>query len=297
MGPSMGRVVNDGPVSRLITGDRLRTERRDGVGQPPWRRRAIALAGPLAIVGAVLVVMHAVWLSGLLSYQHIDVLSMWLPTHCFLGKTLASGHVPAFDPHVMGGVPFAADPQSGWMYLPAMLLYAPLPCATAIRWFVVLQPLLAGLGLYWFLRTEELSRVAATAGGLVLGLVIADSYIALSLPFAGTLAWTAILLAAAARLVRAGTWSRRTWWALAVALAWGQVAGAHMAQGLAVATLALVAYLAYRLGGNARDRAMTGKQVVMLAGLLVVALPLVNLAVFLPRLAYLGRTTIGLGYA
>src|SRR5438270_8040166 len=236
----MGRVVNDGPVSRLITGDRLRTERRDGVGQPPWRRRAIALAGPLAIVGAVLVVMHAVWLSGLLSYQHIDVLSMWLPTHCFLGKTLASGHVPAFDPHVMGGVPFAADPQSGWMYLPAMLLYASLPCATAIRWFVVLQPLLAGLGLYWFLRTEELSRVAATAGGLSLAMLIASSNVGLSLPFDATLAWTPFILVAASRYLRAASLPGRLGWLALGAFAWGQVGSAHMSHGLAMASLTVV---------------------------------------------------------
>jgi hypothetical protein len=128
-------------------------------------------------------------------------------------------------------------------------------------------------------------------------MVIADSYIALSLPFAGTLAWTAILLAAAARLARAGTWSRRVWWSLAAALAWGQVAGAHMAQGLAVATLTLAAYLAYRLGTDVRRRAMTGRDAALLAVLLAAALPLVNLAVFLPRLTYLGRTTMGLGYS
>src|SRR2546421_995156 len=281
MGPSMGRVVNDGPVSRLITGDRLRTEPRDGVAQPPWRRRAIALAGPVAIVGAVLVVMHAVWLSGLLSYQHVDVLSMWLPTHCFLGKTLASGHVPAYDPHVMAGVPFASDPQSGWMYLPAMLLYSALPCGVAIRWFVVLQPILAGLGLYSFLRSERMSPVAATTGGLVLAMMMADSFIALSLPFAGTVAWTALLLAAAARLIRAATWPRAIGWTAATAGAWGQVAGAHMAHGLVMATFALAAYLGYRLVADVRAGTRTRNHALALAGLVLVALPLVNLAVLL----------------
>ena len=109
--------------------------------------RLRSLAGPALIVGSVLVVLHLVAFSGLVSRQNADVLALWLPTHCFLGRSLAAGHVPAWDPYAMGGAPFAADPQSGWMYLPAMLLYTALPCAAALRWFVVLQPVLAGLGL------------------------------------------------------------------------------------------------------------------------------------------------------
>ena len=58
--------------------------------------------------------------------------------------------------------------------------------------FVVVQPILAGLGVYWFLRAERLGRAACTVGGLCLGLVIAHSVIALGLPFAGTLAWSAL---------------------------------------------------------------------------------------------------------
>ena len=118
-------------------------------------------------------VLHDFAFLGKLSNQHVDPLAFWLPTHCFLGESLASGHVPTWNPHVMGGVPFAADPQSGWMYLPAMALYTALPCGTAIRWFIVLQPILAGLGTYWFLRSERLSRPAATVGGLMLALLAA----------------------------------------------------------------------------------------------------------------------------
>ena len=47
-----------------------------------------------------------------------------------------------------------------------------LGCGTALRVFIVLQPLLAGVGLYWFLRTERLGRVAATAGGLSLSMLM-----------------------------------------------------------------------------------------------------------------------------
>jgi len=260
------------------------------------RRSALAAAGPLLIVAAVLVVLHAFAFGGRLTLQHVDVLSQWLPTYCFLGKSLAGGHIPAWNPFVMGGVPFAADPQSGWTYVPAMALFSALPCAAAMRWFIVLQPVLAGLGLFWFLRSEQLGRAAATTGGVVLALVIAESYIAVSIPFSGTLAWTALTLAAASRLLRVGAWPGRLAWLTATAIAWGQVAAAHLSNGLVIATLALVVFVAVRLGADLRGRRRTGRGSVALMGLLVAALPLVNLAGLVPRLAYLSRTSLSLGY-
>src|SRR5439155_8807228 len=118
------------------------------------RRVAVAAAGPVLIVVAVLLVLHLYAFSGLGSRQNPDVLPLWLPTYCFLGKSLAAGHIPAWNPYSMAGAPFAADPQSGWMYLPAMLLFSAMSCGAALRWFIVLQPLLAGLGLYGFARSE-----------------------------------------------------------------------------------------------------------------------------------------------
>jgi len=130
----------------------------------PILRRAAPFAGPALIVLAVLVVDHA-FVGGLVTNQHEDVIGLTLPTYCFLGKTLATGHIPLWNPYTLAGVPFAADPQSGWTYLPAMLLFSTMSCGRAIRWYIVLQPVLAGLGIYAFLRSERCSRPAATVGG------------------------------------------------------------------------------------------------------------------------------------
>jgi hypothetical protein len=254
-----------------------------------------AAAGPVLIVAATLLVLHDFAFFGKISAQHVDPLAFWLPTHCFLGESLRSGHIPMWNPHVMGGLPFAADPQSGWMYLPAMALYTALPCGSAIRWFIVLQPLLAGLGTYWFLRSEGLSRPAGTVAGLMLALGMASSRLSLTLPFAGVLAWTPIMLACTSRLLRARSWATRIAWAGLAAGAWGQVAAAHMSHGLVLATGALAFY------GIAKSRAgirsgRSGRELLAMAGVLVAALLLVNLAFFLPRLVYLPRTTLGLGY-
>src|SRR5205823_3682198 len=134
----------------------------------------------------------------------------------------------------------------------------------------------------------------ATVGGLVLAMAMAGSYISLSMPFAGSLAWTALTLAGASRLLRARSWPARLGWLLATAAAWGQLAGAHMSNGLLMGTAALFLFIAVRLASAARAGEWAAP--LAAAGLLVLALPLVNLAVFLPRLPYVHRTSLGLGY-
>ena len=111
---------------------------------PQWRtayRRVVgggsllakALAGPALIVGAVLILLHAFAFSGLITNQYEDLLPYWLPNYCFLGRSLASGTIPLINPTVLGGVPFAANPQTGWMNLPVMSLFSTLPCDAAMR--------------------------------------------------------------------------------------------------------------------------------------------------------------------
>ena len=260
---------------------------------PPALR---AIAGPTLICASVLAVLYLFAFRGRISIQYPDVLPFWLPTYCFLGKTLASGAIPAWNPHVMGGIPFAADPQSGWMYVPAMALFASLPCDAAIRWFIVLQPILAGLGVYWFLTGERVSRPAATVGGLALALPLAGSHLVLNLPFAGTLAWIPMVLAAASRYLSADNWPRRLLWLGLTAGAWGQVAAANLSDGLVIGTTALAAFVLARSLRDVRRGARRAREAFLLAGLLVVGLPLLTLAYFVPRVAYLPRTSIGMGY-
>jgi hypothetical protein len=262
----------------------------------PARTALVRLAGPLLIAGTALFMLRDFAFGGMVSAQHVDPLAIWLPLHCFLGKSLAAGHLSAWNPYTMGGVPFAADPQSGWMSLPVMALYTALPCDVAIRWYVVIQPIIGGLAIHWFLRGEGVSRAGATVGGLLLAMAVASSRIALALPFAGTLAWSAVLLALGSRYLSARTWTGRLGWAAATALAWGQLAAAHMSHGLVIGTGILLAYALARTIREIREGTRSGRDALVLAGLLVAALPLVNLAFFLPRLAYLPRTSLGQGY-
>ena len=261
------------------------------------RRFAKASAGPALIVGSVVVVLHAMAFGGRVTFTQPDVAALWLPNFSLLGESLRHGAIPYWNPYVMGGLPFAADPQSGWMYLPAMLLFWALPAATALRWYLILQPILAGLGVYWFLRAERVSRPAATAGGLVLALVIAGSRLVVDLPFPAVLAWSALMLAAGAHYLRADRWPARLGWAVATAIAWGQIAAIHLSHGLVIGTLAFACYATVRTVVDVRSGRRSGRDRAAVLLVLVAALPLVNLAYFLPRLGYLPTTTLGYGYA
>jgi hypothetical protein len=261
-----------------------------------WMRVLCAVAGPCLIVLVVLTTLHDMAFFGMLPGQNKDIEAFFLPNHCFLGRSIAAGRIPGWNPHVMGGAPFAGDPQSGWMSLVPMALYSTLDCDVAVRWHLILHHLLAGLGTYLFLRAQRASRPAATVSGLALVMMMAASKVAANVPFSGVLAWTPVLLTAGTYYFRNSTGWGRPLWAVAAALAWGQVAASHLSHGLVVATGALVALWAGMSATEIRAGQVNFRRAALRGGLLVAALPLVNLASLAPRLAYIPETNLALGY-
>ncbi len=261
------------------------------------KRAALAMAGPLLIIGSVLLILHSIAFGGRLTFSQPDIPALWLPNYCYLGTSLVHGSLPTWNPYVMGGLPFAADPQSGWMYLVPTVLFSTMSCGAAIRWFVVIHPILAGLGIYWFLRAERVSRPAATVGGLVLAAAVSGSRLVVDVPFPGALAWSALLLAAAARCLHADRWPARIGWVVLAAIAWGQLAATHLSHGFVIGSILLLCYVAMRTVMDVRSGRRTVRDRGQLLVLLLFAMPLVNLAYFYPRLFYLPGTTMGYGYA
>ncbi|MEX0988727.1 MAG: YfhO family protein [Actinomycetota bacterium] len=260
------------------------------------RRVALAAAGPALIVVLTVFAMRAFVFDTALTNQHSDILSFILPRLSFLGRSLAEGHVPLWNPFHFAGAPYVADPQSGWLYLPPMLLFSMLSPGAAMRAYIVWNPLLAGLGMFAFLRLERLGRPAATVGGASIAIALAASAVAISLPFAGAIAWTTVVLVGAAGYMRTDRLSRRVAWLGLAAFGWGQVANAHMSHGLAVCTLLVTAYLIAHAVKDARADDRTGWRAAGVVVAFLVVLPLANLAIFLPRLDYIARSSLGDGY-
>ena len=256
----------------------------------------LGLLGPALIVASVLFVLHDLVFGGALPAPNLDVNSFYYPNHCFLGQSLLDGEIPGWNPYSMSGTPFAGDPQAGWMYLPAMSLYTTMSCEAATRWFIVVQPLMAGLALYWFARSERLSRVAATAGGLTAALVMCTSEALVKVWNSSSIAWTCVLLAVGSRFFRAGGWPQRIGWAIAVAIAWGQLALSHISHGVVVGTGVFACFALMRLATELKSRRLKVTTAGMAVGLLLFATVAVNLAVLLPRANIYAKTTMGRGY-
>jgi len=296
--PARGQESDSDPTrDREAASEAIHAESSGDTSWPRFARRMAPVAGPLLIVVCVVFALRGFVFAPLLTNQHPDILSMWLPHFCFLGKSLANGHVPVVNPYQMAVMPFASDPQSGWLYAPPMALFAAFPCATALRLFILFNPLLASLGLYWFLRKEQLHRIAATVGGLSFGMLIAASTVAISLPFAGTLAWTPVVLVGASGFLRAPTVPRRLLWLGLAAAAWAQVSVAHLSHGLAMCTMTTVVYVVARSARDVRAGRVSWRAAALLAVGFLAFLPLADLAVFIPRLALVPKTSLRGGYA
>ena len=263
---------------------------------PRLRRIAAACAGPVVIVAGVLFALRGFAFHPLLTNHQPDILSFWLPRWTFLGRSLAAGHVPLWNPFEMLGYRFAADPQSGWLYAPPMLLFSVLSPGAAMRSMIVANPLLAGLGLFWFLRKDSLSRPAATAGGLSLAMLMSTSEMAIEMPFAGFLAWTTIVLVGASGYRQATQWSARLAWLALSAFAFSQVASAHMSHGLVMCSLLVVAYLAADAALAVRGGRLAPWTALGHVALFVTILPLASLPVLYPRLAFIGSSSLHRGY-
>ena len=65
-----------------------------------------------------------------------DRLTQYLPWYAYMGERLRAFQIPGWNPYQFSGTPFAGDPQSGWMYLPAMLSFALLPPIPAFKLLV-----------------------------------------------------------------------------------------------------------------------------------------------------------------
>ena len=263
---------------------------------PRASRRAAVWLGPALILASVLFALRGFVLDGAVTNQHPDLLTFWLPRWSFLGDSIASGRIPLWNPFEMAGYRFAADPQSGWLYLPPTALFSTLYPGLALRLFIVFNPVLAGVGMYAFLRKESLGRTAATAGGLVLAMIMSTSTIVISLPFAGALAWTTVVLLAASGYRGSERWSGRLGWLALGSFAWTQVAAAHMSHGLVIATAFATFYLVARAIADTRAGVVEAPAAAGRVALFLVALPVAALPILVPHVDFLGASSLRGGY-
>ena len=134
-----------------------------------WRgacdRALIRLLGPPAAL-AVLTVVAQPHLVASNTLVGLDTATQYYPWYAFLGQSLMAGRIPGWNPATFSGAPFAANPLSGWSYLPAMVIFALLPLAWAVKAYLVFHPLLAAWSTYAFARAIGQTALGSVVAGL-----------------------------------------------------------------------------------------------------------------------------------
>jgi hypothetical protein len=122
-----------------------------------------------ALVALAIITMLVAW--NRLSFDawltRFDLYTFFLPWYTFLGERLRDFAVPGWNPHLFSGTPFAGDPESGWMYLPAMLAFALLSAASAFKAMVAAQLAIVALTTYAFARTLGMGAPAALVAAVL----------------------------------------------------------------------------------------------------------------------------------
>jgi hypothetical protein len=113
------------------------------------------------------------------------------------------GEIPLWNPHTLGGTPFAADPLSG-LYYPPLWLALVLPPPLAFNILFLLHLVLAGTGAYRLARKEGAGKTGALLAGIAFGGLpkLAAHAAAGHLTLVLAVSWTPWLLITARRAAR-----------------------------------------------------------------------------------------------
>jgi len=92
-----------------------------------------------------------------------DTLTGFIPHKAFAARTVRAGEIPLWDPHIVAGQPFLADPQTA-LFSPFTFPFYFLPLDIAFVAYILLKHLLAGAFTYGFLRCLGANRPGALLG-------------------------------------------------------------------------------------------------------------------------------------
>ena len=247
----------------------------------PTGPRACELAAiAVCLLVAVLVLTPLTLLRELPNAYDTD--AFYAPFAAFLHERLSHGDFPLWNPFAFSGHPFAADPQSGVLYPPALVSYGLLAPASGMVVLVTFHYLLATVSSYAFARLCGAGRLGAVYAGIAFG---AGGYLLARSQALGLLTGAAWLAAAVAAAQYAATRQGRgaSPLILAAALALSILGGSQQLTLVAATSALVVLVLQLRWRGLA-----------VFAGAGAVALGLAAVAI-LPRLELVGLSSASTG--
>ena len=266
------------------------------------RRSLIArgdrIAGSVLVLLLSLVALNRIIYDGWLT-RH-DILAFYLPWYSLLGQQLRDFNIPGWNPNLFSGTLFAADPQSGWTYLPTMLSFPFFDPLTAFKITVSIELFAAGIGAYLLARVLGLSPL----GSLAAASVYAFGPVSIHLTFCCTVrlhieAFLPLALFGIALALRAVTTRGRIAACFIAGIAISQLFAGWLGQGAMNALILIGAFTLYRaVISPARPRPQWKDRVRDLVfvglGSLAAGIALDAAALF-PRLVLNGETTLAGG--
>lgn len=176
--------------------------------------RADLLALAFLVVLAVTATWAATSVNGGIRYG--DSSAFFIPMYSFLGERLRELDIPGWNPYVFSGVPFAGDPESGWMYVPAMVFFTLFPPVVAYTIFATFHLVLAGFSTYALGRVLNLGVAGAAVAAVAYQfspVVEGPECCSVRTQVAS---WIPLTLLGIELAIRSETWLRRSvWWCLA----------------------------------------------------------------------------------
>ncbi len=118
-----------------------------------------------------------------------DVITEIYPWRVYSVDALKNGKLPLWNPYSFGGTPHLANYQSG-VFFPGNILFFFFSNLQAWSILVLIQPLLAGLGMYIFARSQGVGRVGVVISSIAF---MFCGFVTVWMPYA-TLPWAIIPL-------------------------------------------------------------------------------------------------------
>ena len=198
----------------------MRLAQLAGRTRRPGARRA--RGDTLAVVVLIVLPVLAFGLPALLGHAVVpgDDLTQNYPLRVLVGRQLASGHLPLFDPYIWSGAPLLGGWNAGAAY-PLTLLFAVLPGVAAWTVNLIATWAVAGAGMFWFLRALRLSTIASFLGALTFAFAGAMPAQVGHFGLVAGMSWVPVQLLAVLRLSQPRALQSRLAWIAVLATAFG----------------------------------------------------------------------------
>ncbi|MEM4271001.1 MAG: hypothetical protein QXO70_02805 [Candidatus Pacearchaeota archaeon] len=98
----------------------------------------------------------------------VDQFRFFYPVRSFINESFQNREFPLWNPYIFSGNPVTADFQSAAFY-PLSIIYLFIPQITAWSILIIIEPLLAVLGMYLFLKKINIENLSAFLGAIAFG--------------------------------------------------------------------------------------------------------------------------------